>query len=638
MGAVLEKFFEGDFEGGWSCYQALRNPSFEDDRIAALCLLNLQQVQQAKNLLLKARAKGCETAAIELATTYRILGQEDLGKESLGRIEIQTLSGLDKVMALREWGAIHLGDGNLAAASEALERAWEAAYETPFTPKILASIGQLLGWVYSERGRDRQATDYLDTALQSANPAKSVYIRTTRALCLSYLGRFEEAHCDLEAAKTSHDRVPLAIPFFHYVWAELERARGSNEQALDLLQKSVEAARRAQDTETECYAELNLCALETAEGKLEVAQAHLARAKNLIVNEKAQSYYWLRQGALHSRAGKAEAGMWLERATQTFERLGLDREAAWGWLHLAEWNLRSGQSPLATEALSKAAQARYAIGSGFPLLIELRYLPRLAAHLSGLPEDAYGRILYEDLQQIPGQTPVWVEVRTLGQSQIVANGKRVRLDMRRSVEVLSYLLAHPGSSLEQILLMLFPDESPDSARNYFHQVRYDLARAVSGMSVPFSNASKTYSVSGGGLELTWDVAELRQALRQGGEAGIAKALDIYQGPFLPNSDSEWANNERQDIAWSVIRAGLETIEGWFAKGQYEKCLSLAGRLLEIEPYDEALNEYLVRATKALQGEAAARRTVARLVHRFENELGDLPPALDELRREFQRLN
>lgn len=638
MTAVLQKFFEGDYEGGWLCYRSLPNPSFEDDRIAALCLLNLQQAQQAKNLLLKARAGGCEPAAIELATTYRILGQEDLGKASLERVEIVTLSGLDKVMALREWGAIHLCDGNLAAASEALEKAWEAAYETPFTPKILASIGQLLGRVYSERGRDRQAADYLETALQSANPAKSVYIRTTRALCLSYLGCFDEAQSDLEAAETDHDRVPLAIPFFHFVWAELERAKGSNEKALELLQKSAEAARNAQDTETECYAELNLCALETAEGKLDQAQAHLARAKNLIVNEKAQSYYWLRQGALENRAGQAEAGMWLERATGSFERLGLDREAAWGWLHLAEWSLRGGQSRQAGEALSKAAQARYAIGSGFPLLVELRYLPRLVSHLSSLPEDAFARVLYEDLQQTPGPAPVWVEVRTLGQAQIVANGKRVRLDMRRSVEVLSYLLEHPGSTLEQILLMLFPDESPDSARNYFHQVRYDLARAVSGMSVPFSNSSKTYSVAGGGLELTWDVAELKKALRHGGEAGLAKALDMYGGPFLPNSDSEWANNTRSDIAWSVIRTGLEAIQEWFGKGQYEKCLSLAGRLLELEPYDEALNEYLVRATKALQGEAAARRTVARLVHRFESELGDLPPALDELRREFQRLN
>lgn len=638
MGAVLHKFFEGDFEGGWRCYQTLTQPSFEDDRIAALCLINLQQAQQAKNLLLKTRARGCKAAAIELATTYRILGQEALGKETLERIEIRSLNGLDRVMALREWGAIHLCDGNLTAASEALEKAWEAAYETPFTPNLLASIGQLLGRVYSDRGRDHLAADYLDIALQSANRVKSVYIRATRALCLAYLGCFEEAQADLEAAKADSVHVPLAIPFFHWVGAELERAKGNSEQAVELSRRSAEAAREAQDTETECYAELNLCALETAEGKLEAAQAHLARAKNLTVNAKAESYYWLRQGALHSRSGQAEAGRWLQKSVETFEHLGLDREAAWGWLHLADWHLRSGQSLLANEALSKATQARYAIGSGSPLLVELRYLPRLVAHLAGLPEDAYGRALYDDLQQLPGQTPLWVEVRTLGQTQIVVGGKRVRLDMRRSVEVLAYLLGHPGSPLEQILLTLFPDESPETARNYFHQVRYDLARAVAGISVPFSSSSKTYSVAGEGLELTWDVAELRQALRQGGEAGIAKALDLYQGPFLPSADSEWANTERQDIAWSVIRTGLETIGTWFAQGQYEKCLSLAGRLLEIEPYDEALNEYLVRATKALQGEAAARRTVARLVHRFENELGDLPPALDELRREFQRLN
>lgn len=638
MSAVLKKFLEGDFEGGWCLYQTLSSPTFQDDRMAALCLLNQQKLQQARNLLLKARAGGCEEAGIELAAAYRLLGQGRLGREAIERVNIKILSSFDQAMALREWGAIHLVNGNLVEASEALEQAWAAAYETPTGQKLLAGIGQLLGRVYSARGRDHQAADYFETALQAANPAKVVYIRAARALCLSYLGRFEEAQSDLQQAMSHLEHVPLATSFVQYVAGILEKARGEKKQTSELFQQTAQLSREAQDTETECYAELNLCALETAEGRLEQARGHLARAKNLTINEKAQSYYWLRQGALQSRAGQPEAGKWLEQATQTFERLGLDREAAWGWLHLAEWHLRSGQSRLATEALSKAAQARYAIGSGFPLLIELRYLPRLVAHLSGMPEDAYARVLYNDLQQLPGQAPLWVEVRTLGQAQIVANGKRVRLDMRRSVEVLSYLLGHPGSTLEQILLMLFPDETPESARNYFHQVRYDLARAISGMSVPFSNASKTYSVVGGGLELSWDVAELQQALSSGGEEGLAKALDIYQGPFLPAADSEWANNERQDIAWSVIRTGLETIEGWFAKGQYEKCLSLAGRLLEIEPYDEALNEYLVRATKALQGEAAARRTITRLVHRFENELGELPPALAELRREFQRLN
>jgi tetratricopeptide (TPR) repeat protein/DNA-binding SARP family transcriptional activator len=627
LNAILERVLAGEYSAGLERYAMLRAPSADDDRFAGACLYNLQKLQEAKNLLLRARARGCAAAGIELATVWRQLGHLELSREVLEQVELSGLSGFDRALALRELGVHAYAAGDLAGASELLERAWMAAFEAPEGSSILPAIGQASGLVYASRGLDRQAAESFQTALEGANEARLVHLRANRALCLCYLGRFEAAENDLELAVQGVELVPLAAPYLRYVAGVLHWSRGELVLAERLFAEASDLASQGSEPETECYAQLGRCAVATAMGRLAEARGHLARARQAPLNRKAHAVTQLREGALLARCGDDGAAAILQRALDAFVELGLVREQAWTWIHLAEAELRSGRTARAEEALTQATVSRFALGDGAPLAIELRLAPAALDLLARAGDASYLKVLHRDLQSVGGEGPVRIELVTLGRSELLVDGTRARLDLRRSIEVLAYLLARPETTLAQVLVDLFPDEDPEHARSYFHQVRYELARTVRGLSVPFDTRTKTYRVRCRGPELVWDVETVKRALAGRGEDGLLEALSRCGGQFLPGADSEWARAEGDELVWSLVKLGLEVIEELYVQGRYDRCLSLAGRLLEIDPYDEVVNEWLVKAAQASEGEHSARRLAARLARRFKRELGIVPPGL-----------
>ena len=108
---------------------------------------------------------------------------------------------------------------------------------------------------------------------------------------------------------------------------------------------------------------------------------------------------------------------------------------------------------------------------------------------------------------------------------------------------------------------------------------------------------------------------------------FCQTIDAYTGLFLPEADSEWAKVEREALQRWIIQLGLETLDAWYVAGEHAKCLSLASRLLALEPFDEGLNEFLLKATLVTQGEGAARQAFKRVRECFEDELGEVPPRL-----------
>ena len=631
MNPILSRIVEGRYLDGLAAYEALPEASPEDDRLAGVCLFNLDDFQRAKNVLLIARARGCEAAGIELATVYRHLGLVDLSHDALAGVDLDRLSTFDRVLALREWGAQFYTSGNVIGATDVLERAWALAPAAPLGSLVLPAIGHALGVAYADRGLDRRAVAYLTEALASANPARAVQLRAARALCLTNVGDFGPAEHDLAEAARDQGLVPVVAPYLTYVGAVLHAVRGRLGAADTLFTEASALARSAQEPETESFAELGRCAIATALGKAERASGFLERARSLAVNEKGHALVRLREGALMVQRGQPASTAVLEAAAASFGRLGLLREQAWAWLHTSASHLAFERHGDAVIALSRATDLRHALASGGSLVIELRMLPAVAALLAGLGEHAYAHALHHDLERATDAAPVPLQLRTLGAPELLVDGRRVRLDLRRSLEVLTYVLTHSDTNLEQVLLDLFPEADAAHGRSYFHQVRYELARAVSGLAIPFDPVTKTDRVRLTGLALEADVLAVERALTTGGEHGLAEALRLHRGPFLPNAESEWARTERDDLAASIVRLGRAVMRAWAEQGDHGRRRDLAARLLETDPFDEPSIEALVDATRASEGEAAANDVLDRLTRRLERELGTVSPTLVRLR-------
>jgi hypothetical protein len=387
------------------------------------------------------------------------------------------------------------------------------------------------------------------------------------------------------------------------------------------------------------YSLLQVAAIALGDDGLAVARAYLARAKNLAEGSQQHGYLGLRHGALLVRLHDAQAVQVLESALAVFQSLELDRELGIVHLHLAEAHLRLKQSTLALEHLNAATDARHALGCGVMLAVELRGLPWCFEYLAGLKPGGYLDVLLEDWRELDQSGPGQVSVQTLGGYGLKFNGQDVRVQsgLVRTVEVLAYLCEHTSATMQAISDEVFSQQTANQARKHIHVIRDQLTKTIPGLVIPYLPETKKYVLKHLNLRLRWDVHEVRTALKAGGLSGLSRALALYTGTFLPQSDGNWAHETRADLEFSLARIGLETLEELFKLGELQACTDLAFRLLEINPVSIEVAILLIRAVASLKGVLAAQDAFERVSFGFERGIGEVPEALLEVKLELQRV-
>ncbi|GAA5533732.1 BTAD domain-containing putative transcriptional regulator [Deinococcus aluminii] len=630
--AILGCLAAGQFAEGLRHHAALKAPTPADDLWAGQCLVLLQRRVEGLSLLLRARARGQEDAGALAAVAHRFGGEVERAERLLESLHPARLSPFGRAVAGRERGMLLFQAGRPREALAPLQRAWETAVSDAVARRFLGSFSAALGLVLGELGRDASAVAYVNLALPHASPPQRAPLLWVRALSSVHSGQFAEAERDLDSI-AALQTAPDALPLLRYYRGVLAQTRGLWAEAAGQYQDSAEAACAALQPETEFYARLRLGALATAQDDLDTARAHLARARGLADGPRMQAFLALRQGAWLVRARDPRALAVLTQARQGFGALQLGRELGLTHLHLAEAHLRDGRAGAAQDHLALAVDLRHALGSGTVLAAELHSLPAVREALRSPP--AYLDVLRRDVEALEGQLPPRLTLTTLGGCGLTLGGERVRLNvgLARTVELLAFLLERGEATLEEVQTHVFEDRGPRQARGYLHVARHALGRAVPQLQVPFDRARRVYGLRPCGVRLGWDVQELRQAVRLGGEVGLRRALGLYAGRFLPASDTAWAAGVRDELEWSLVRLGLETLERLQREGQHAACVSLAQRLLEIHPLDVGISALLVRALHTLRGSLAARQELERVSQVFQRELGEVPEPLLALRRD-----
>lgn len=635
--AILNCLTAGQFADGLCEYAAHADPGPEDDLWAGQCLVLLGRRVEGLALLGRARARGEEDAGALAAVAHRFGGEVARAGEVLDSLRPARLSAFGEAVAGRERGMLLLHAGRPREALPLLQRAWDTATGDALTRRFLGSISAALSLVLSELGRDASAVNHVNLALPQVSPPQRAPLLWTRALSRMHTGQFADAEADLDAVaalQPSSDAAPL----LHYYRGLLAHLRGREAEAEGEYTRS--AAQATLQPETEFHARLRLGALATARDDPVAARQHLARAGGLLHGGQAgglrmEALLALRRGALLVRTHDPQGRALLERARRGFEALGLERDLGLAHLHLAEAGLRGGDVKAAHEHLTLAADLRHAHGSGTVLAAELRALPAVFEYLRGADHAAYLGVLWQDAGALEVHLPATLTLTTLGRHGLTFAGQRVRLNigMARTVELLAFLLERGEASLEALQTHVFEGHDPRQARDYLHVARNALGKALPGLGVPFDRVRRVYRVQPCGVRLCWDVQELRQALRLGGESGLRRALDLYTGRFLPEADTAWAAGLRDELEWSLLRLGLETLETLHRQGQHAECVTLAPRLLEIHPLDVGVSALLVRALHPLRGAGAARQELERVSQVFVRELGEVPEALRALHRD-----
>ncbi len=631
--AILEHTQANRYAEGLSTFQSLQEPTNEDWCYAAVCLSNLGRTLEATEYLNRSREEGFEGAAALLGMDYVIRGDSSRAWELLAGIDQAKLDPAGVVLTERLHAWLLHAEGQLANAMKAIERAWDAM-TTPSARVFRGRVAQLAGLIFSEAGYDARALEFLNVALEGAESVKFAELLTARANALMHSGRFLQALADLEAVNV--EILPPRARLTHrYYRAKLDRARGLETESAVAYMDTVALARDLSEPEFEAWAHLGLCAIATARDDFPMALAHVQRASALVEPSRAklQAHVALRHGAILARAGDDRGVKALEMARDAFEQLGHQRDAGIANLHLAEALYRLARQTLASDAIRHALEARHRLGSGVVMALELRHLPFVFEYVSAeTPRSGWG-VLIDDWRRLePGAREV--RITSLGSQSIMVEGKSVQLNsgLAKTVATLGYLLEHGPVSLEKLQAAIFSDELASKSGNYFHLIRREIARALPGVQIPYDRVTQTYKVVTENVRVIWDVLEVRKALSLGGEVGARKAMGLYTGPFLASLESEWVEDTRAGLEWSVAKAGLEALQTLFEDARFDACESLAVRVLEIYPFEVGAVVLLSRSVFELRGSLEARRTLERWQEHFRRQIGEVPPDLLEAGR------
>lgn len=220
-----------------------------------------------------------------------------------------------------------------------------------------------------------------------------------------------------------------------------------------------------------------------------------------------------------------------------------------------------------------------------------------------------------------------VYIRTLGRFAVEVDGQEVPTSVwgsRRARQLCKRLVAARGWPVtrDELFDLLWPDEADRERLSARLSVQLSTVRRVLGGGVIADREAVRLNLS----EVDTDLEALHRA------PDDDAALAAHAGEFLPEDRYEaWTDTTREDVRRRGTQAAGRLGQEALRTGDHDRAMSLAHRLLDLDPYGDAGHRLLVTALRAAGDDAGARRAHASWFATMA-ELGLPAPAWNDLHR------
>jgi DNA-binding SARP family transcriptional activator/pimeloyl-ACP methyl ester carboxylesterase len=222
-------------------------------------------------------------------------------------------------------------------------------------------------------------------------------------------------------------------------------------------------------------------------------------------------------------------------------------------------------------------------------------------------------------------------LETFGFPEVYADGRPIKLALRKGLALLVYLGEAKGTVAREIMATLLWPETPRETglarlRRLLHRVELTLGQAV----FETDRTSLRWSPD---VELKLDSRLFEDACDRG---AFEQACLIYRGDFLagfapgdcPEFD-DWAFFRREALRGRLVHALERLVQDKNAAGDHFAATAHAQRLVELDPLSEVYGRHLIRSLLLSGDRSAAERHHAALTQRLRDELGVAPEAETE---------
>jgi DNA-binding SARP family transcriptional activator len=250
--------------------------------------------------------------------------------------------------------------------------------------------------------------------------------------------------------------------------------------------------------------------------------------------------------------------------------------------------------------------------------------------------ERFGAFTTDTLTITPEATGLELHLRTFGTVRVCIANEPVRIALAKSLEMLVWLALNGPASREQIMDALWDGSNEQRHIEYFKVSVRRLRAALSEHPMvgfnPLTFETGRYALNPE-FRVDMDAVHLESGLRQPAPEAVLNTLEVYNGDFLREIESLWAEEARsryRELALSAVRAAARTLESTDPRA----AMDAYRRLTIIEPLEEDAYLDAIRCGRASGDTHATWVAYTEYRQMLDREYGRKPdPAL---RREFER--
>jgi ATP/maltotriose-dependent transcriptional regulator MalT/DNA-binding SARP family transcriptional activator len=562
-----------------------------------------------------------------------------------------------KGQALRILGFAHIRRGHIEEGSRYLLEALPL-YRADGDKNALANLLLDLEIAYTRLGQFDKAAACLQEVVALRRDFGS---RVALASALNNLGYYYHQHGSYAEAMSSFQeglsivaRIPNKRAEGYLLWSmgDLQRDRGAFDEARQLYNKALELSGSSEPSLTSSilvsastlrrwsgqYDE----AITFAEKALELAMAH-----NLAL-EAATSSAAIQIAKAHLDDPEIAASA-LETIAHRLQEQGVQIERLHVCALQAQAVLLDGDADEAARVLFSAVEnIQFDSGSSQLLVAEIVHSPSLYTIIKERPLKfdallrAVDRLQTTQIHKLSAShghsvhsatTTYSLRVFTLGKESIERDGEPVPSSSWRTAtarDMFLYFLFQGATDRENFCLEFWADSHPEKVRKVFHTTLYRARHALGENVIIYENP--LYRVNSE-VDIWSDALEFESAVERARhlpsrdartEDLWRRAVDLYQGDFLPSVDTEWINIRREALQEMYIEALVGLGACASARGDHRRAINAYKNALYVDPYRENIHRAIMMCY-AQDGEPnKALEHFRDLEILFQNELGIAP--------------
>lgn len=225
----------------------------------------------------------------------------------------------------------------------------------------------------------------------------------------------------------------------------------------------------------------------------------------------------------------------------------------------------------------------------------------------------------------------------LGEQRLTRQGTDLAAGGSRVVELLAYLVLHPGIRVPRAVLAgtFWPDTPQPQAMTNLRRELHNLRLLVGGTEVLVASDGAIGWEPRAGLSVDVHLFSTERAAAllaaqahdpAGFLAHAQAALREYRGDLMPGNYSDWVPEARERMLRECTALCDETAAALSVSGEGQRALEVAGRRVTIQPLEEVGYRGLIRAHLTLGDRPAALQAFHRCAEVLDRELGVSPAA------------